>query len=162
VLIDQHAAHERVLFNRFRTRLEAGDTLSQPLLLALTVEVDAAAMIASEDHQGHLRSLGFEVEPFGTRTLRVLAAPVETPPSRVEQALVEVLAGLRNRSIDDALASLACHSAVRFGDSLDLSEQRRLIEELEVTIPGETCPHGRPTRLLIDRQDLKLHFRRNY
>ncbi len=162
VLIDQHAAHERVLYNRFRSRLSSGASLSQPLLLASTIDVDAAAVAALPDQQGDLRSLGFEVEAFGTRTIRVLAAPAETPPGRVEAALIEVLAGLRQRSLDDALASLACHSAVRFGDSLDAAEQRRLIEELEVTAPSETCPHGRPTRLLIEWQDLKLHFRRNY
>jgi len=88
--------------------------------------------------------------------------PAETPPERIETAFLEVLEGLRNHSLDEALASLACHSAVRFGDPLEPSEQRRLIEELESTTPDATCPHGRPTRLVLDWQDLKRHFRRNY
>ena len=162
VLIDQHAAHERVLFNRFRARLENGRAQSQVLLLPVVVELDPATMAALSGEDQTLRSLGFEVEAFGPRAARVLAAPAETPPARIEAALLEVLAGLRNRSIDEALASLACHSAVRFGDPLDPSEQRRLIEELESTMPYATCPHGRPTRLVIDWQDLKRHFRRNY
>ena len=91
-----------------------------------------------------------------------MAAPAETPPARIEAAFLEVLEGLRNHSIDDALASLSCHSAVRFGDPLEPAEQRRLIEELESTTPDATCPHGRPTRLVLDWQDLKRHFRRNY
>ncbi len=162
VLIDQHAAHERVLFNRFRGRIESGKPLSQPLLIPLTVELDAAAMVAVADHQAELRSLGFQVEAFGTRSVRLLAAPLETPVSRVEGALLEVLDGLRGRSLDAALATLSCHSAVRFGDSLEPAEQRRLIEELQGTSSGETCPHGRPTRLLLEWQELKRHFRRNY
>ena len=162
VLIDQHAAHERVLFNRFKARLESGRTLSQPLLLPPVLELDAAAMVLLAERETELRGLGFEVEPFGPRAARVLAAPVETPAARVEAALAEVLAGLRERSLDDALASLACHSAVRFGDPLEPAEQRRLIEELQSTTPDATCPHGRPTRLVLDWQDLKRHFRRYY
>ena len=102
------------------------------------------------------------MEAFGARAARIQAAPVETPPARIEAALLEVLAGLRSQSVDEALASLACHSAVRFGDPLEPAEQRRLIEELEATTPDATCPHGRPTRLVLEWQDLKRHFRRNY
>ncbi len=162
VLIDQHAAHERVLFNRFRASVEDGLMHSQALLLPVVVELDPARMAALAGEERALRSLGFEVEAFGPRAARVLAAPAETPPARIEAAFLEVLAGLRNRSLDEALASLACHSAVRFGDPLEPSEQRRLIEELESTTPDATCPHGRPTRLVLDWQDLKRHFRRNY
>jgi DNA mismatch repair protein MutL len=162
VLIDQHAAHERILFNRFQARLEGGQVQSQALLLPVVVELDAARMAALAGEDGTLRSLGFEVEAFGPRAARVLAAPAETPPARIETAFLEVLEGLRNHSLDEALASLACHSAVRFGDPLEPAEQRRLIEELESTTPDATCPHGRPTRLVLDWQDLKRHFRRNY
>jgi DNA mismatch repair protein MutL len=162
VLIDQHAAHERVLFNRFQARLEGGQAHSQALLLPVAVELDPARMAALAGERETLRSLGFEVEAFGPRTARVTAAPAETPPERIETAFLEVLEGLRNHSLDEALASLACHSAVRFGDPLEPSEQRRLIEELESTTPDATCPHGRPTRLVLDWQDLKRHFRRNY
>ena len=162
VLIDQHAAHERVLFNRFRARFDSGDSASQGLLLPIVIELDAAGLAALAENSDALRSLGFEVEPFGPRAARVLAAPTETPAARIEAALREVLSGLRDRSLDAALASLACHSAVRFGDPLDATEQRRLIEELESTTPDATCPHGRPTRLLLEWQELKRHFRRNY
>ena len=162
VLIDQHAAHERVLFNRFQARLEGGQTASQALLLPVVVELDPGRVAALAGEDGALRSLGFEVEAFGPRAARVLAAPVETPPARIETAFLEVFEGLRNHSLDEALASLACHSAVRFGDPLEPAEQRRLIEELESTTPDATCPHGRPTRLVLDWQELKRHFRRNY
>ena len=162
VLIDQHAAHERVLFNRFRTRLDSGRPVSQALLIPVVVELDAATTALLGDRTGELAALGFELESFGPRAVRILAGPAETPPERLEPALREVLEGLRTNSIDDALASLACHSAVRFGDSLEPEEQRRLIDELQATTPDATCPHGRPTRLLLDWQELKRHFRRNY
>jgi DNA mismatch repair protein MutL len=162
VLIDQHAAHERVLFNRFQARLESGKPLSQALLLPIVVELDAAAIALLDDRAAELAGFGFELEAFGPRAVRVLAGPVETPSERLETALLEVLEGLRANSLDDALASLACHSAVRFGDRLEPEEQRRLLDELQSTTPDATCPHGRPTRLLLDWQELKRHFRRNY
>lgn len=162
VLIDQHAAHERVLYNRFRSRLEGGPGVSQPLLLPLVVEADASQVAALDEHLGELSALGFEVEVFGPRALRIGAGPVETPPERLQEAFAEALAGLARRNQEEALAALACHSAVRFGDRLDAAEQRRLVEELETTTPDGTCPHGRPTRLVIEWQELKRHFRRNY
>jgi DNA mismatch repair protein MutL len=91
---------------------------------------------------------------------------VETPAGRVPEALRELLAIMVDSGpqdlVEKAAASLACHSAVRFGDRLDGAEQRRLLQELEEAENSITCPHGRPTRLILDWQDLKRHFRRNY
>jgi DNA mismatch repair protein MutL len=168
VLVDQHAAHERVLFNRFLARLESRSLAapSQALLLPETVELEPALVAAAADHRERLRLLGFEVEEFGPRTLRMTAAPAETPPDRARPALLEMLAVLAGSRADeglkDAAASLACHSAVRFGDRMEPVEQRRLLAELEVADHSITCPHGRPTRLVLSWQDLKRHFRRNY
>jgi DNA mismatch repair protein MutL len=168
VLVDQHAAHERVLYNRFLARLEARSLAapSQTLLLPETVELDPAQVAAASDHRERLRALGFEAEEFGPRTLRLTAAPAETPPERAAPALRELLTVLADSRPDEALkeaaSSLACHSAVRFGDRLDPAEQRRLLAELEVADGSITCPHGRPTRLVLSWQELKRHFKRNY
>ncbi|HEY7201281.1 MAG TPA: DNA mismatch repair protein MutL, partial [Candidatus Dormibacteraeota bacterium] len=168
VLVDQHAAHERVLYNRFLARLESRSlaALSQTLLLPETVELDPAQVAAASDHRDRLRALGFEVEEFGPRTVRLTAHPAETPPDRALPALQQLLTVLAesrpDEAIKDAAASLACHSAVRFGDRLEPAEQRRLLAELEVADHSITCPHGRPTRLLLSWQELKRHFRRNY
>lgn len=166
VLVDQHAAHERILFNRFMARLAGAGSMSQPLLLPQVVDVAAPALLRVGEQRRALEALGFQVEEFGPGSVRVLAAPVETPAARVGEALQEMLAILsRERepdARDRAIASLACHSAVRFGDSLDPVEQRRLLDELGSTEPSLTCPHGRPTRLVVDWQQLKRHFRRNY
>jgi DNA mismatch repair protein MutL len=166
VLVDQHAAHERVLYNRFLARLNGAPAPSQSLLIPQTIDLEANQMAAAADHRDSLQALGFQVEEFGPGCVQMLAAPVETPPARVEEALGELLSTLADSRAtgwaEGAAASLACHSAVRFGDQLDLAEQRRLLSDLEAAENSVTCPHGRPTRLVLDWQDLKRHFRRNY
>jgi DNA mismatch repair protein MutL len=166
VLVDQHAAHERILYNRLLERLRRGTGMSQPLLMPQAVDVEPALMAAAADHRAELASLGLELEEFGPRSLRIAAVPVEMPASRATAAVQETLAALSEHRGDGALekaaAALACHSAVRFGDVLEPAEQRRLLADLETTEDSITCPHGRPTRLLMDWKDLTRHFRRNY
>jgi len=166
VLVDQHAAHERVLYNRLRQRLRDGRGSSQPLLIPQAIDVEPSLIAAAADHREQLARLGLEYEEFGPRSLRVTAVPVELPPGRATAAIQETLAALDENRGDDALnkaaAALACHSAVRFGDVLDVSEQRRLLADLEAAEESITCPHGRPTRLLVEWQELTRHFRRNY
>ena len=166
VLVDRHAAHERVLYNRLLERLRAGAGLSQPLLMPQAVDVEPAMMAAAADHRVALAGLGLELEEFGPRSLRITAVPVEMPAGRATAAVQETLTALSEHRGDGALekaaAALACHSAVRFGDVLDPAEQRRLLADLEATQESITCPHGRPTRLLVEWKDLTRHFRRNY
>jgi DNA mismatch repair protein MutL len=166
VLVDQHAAHERVLYNRLLERLRSGRGMSQPLLIPQAVDVEPALIAAAADHRADLANLGLEYEEFGPRSLRITAVPVEMPAGRATAAVQETLAALAENRGDGALekaaAALACHSAVRFGDVLDVAEQRRLLADLESTEESVTCPHGRPTRLLVEWQELTRHFRRNY
>lgn len=166
VLVDQHAAHERILYNRFLERLREGGGVSQPLLVPMAVEVAPRAQAAARDAASELERLGFEIEDFGPASVRVLAAPAETPVARIEEALLDLLETLAGARADDRLekiaASLACHSAVRFGDRLEAPEQRRLLEQLERDPDALTCPHGRPTRIQISAQELRRSFRRNY
>jgi DNA mismatch repair protein MutL len=166
VLIDQHAAHERILYNRLLARLRDGRGMSQPLLMPAAVDVEPALMAAAADHRAELMALGLELEEFGPRSLRVIAVPAEMPSGRATRAVQETLAALSESRADGAVekaaAALACHSAVRFGDVLDAAEQRRLLDDLEAAEESVTCPHGRPTRLLVEWQELTRHFRRNY
>ena len=166
VLVDQHAAHERVLYNRLLERLRSGRGMSQPLLIPQAVDVEPALIAAAADHRADLANLGLEYEEFGPRSLRITAVPVEMPAGRATAAVQETLGALAESRGDGALekaaAALACHSAVRFGDVLDVAEQRRLLADLESTEDSVTCPHGRPTRLLVEWQELTRHFRRNY
>ena len=166
VLVDQHAAHERILYNRLLERLRSGRGSSQPLLIPQAVDLDPASIAAAADHRAELANLGLEYEEFGPRSLRITAVPVELPSGRATAAIQETLGALaENRgdgAIEKAAAALACHSAVRFGDVLDVAEQRRLLADLETAEESITCPHGRPTRLLVEWQELTRHFRRNY
>ena len=166
VLVDQHAAHERILYNRLLERLRSGRGMSQPLLMPQAVDVEPRLMAAAADHRADLANLGLEYEEFGPRSLRITAVPVEMPAGRATAAIQETLAALADNLGDGALekaaAALACHSAVRFGDVLDPAEQRRLLADLEAAEDSVTCPHGRPTRLLVEWQDLTRHFGRNY
>lgn len=166
VLVDQHAAHERVLYNRLLERLRGGRGMSQPLLMPQAMDVEPALMAAAADHRSELAALGLELEEFGPRSLRITAVPVEMPAGRATAAVQETLAALSEHrgdgATEKAAAALACHSAVRFGDVLDPPEQRRLLADLETTEESVTCPHGRPTRLLVEWKDLTRHFRRNY
>jgi DNA mismatch repair protein MutL len=166
VLVDQHAAHERVLYNRLLERLRTGRGMSQPLLMPQAIDVEPRLIAAAADHREDLANLGLEYEEFGPRSLRITAVPVEMPAGRATAAVQETLAALADNrdggALEKAAAALACHSAVRFGDVLDLAEQRRLLVDLEAAEESVTCPHGRPTRLLLEWQDLTRHFRRNY
>ncbi len=166
VLVDQHAAHERILYNRLLDRLRSGRGASQPLLIPQAVDLDPSLIAAATDHRAELANLGLEYEEFGPRSVRITAVPVELPAGRATTAIQETLAALaENRgdgAISSAAAALACHSAVRFGDVLDMAEQRRLLADLENAEESITCPHGRPTRLLVEWQELTRHFRRNY
>ncbi len=166
VLVDQHAAHERVLYNRLLGRLRAGGGASQPLLIPQAVDLEPALIAAAIDHRDEMSRLGLEYEEFGPRSLRITAVPVELPSGRTTAAIQETLTSLAEsrgeEGIHKAASALACHSAVRFGDVLDISEQRRLLADLEDTEDSITCPHGRPTRLLVEWQELTRHFRRNY
>jgi DNA mismatch repair protein MutL len=166
VLVDQHAAHERVLYNRLLERLRTGRGASQPLLIPQAVDVEPSLIAAAADHRAELANLGLEYEEFGPRSLRITAVPLEMPAGRATAAIQETLSALAEHrgdgAIEKAAVSLACHSAVRFGDVLDIAEQRRLLADLEAAEESITCPHGRPTRLLVEWQELTRHFRRNY
>jgi DNA mismatch repair protein MutL len=166
VLVDQHAAHERVLYNRLLERLRSGLGASQPLLIPQAVDVEPSLIAAAADHRADLATLGLEYEEFGPRSLRITAVPLEMPAGRATAAVQETLAALNETrgegAMHKAAAALACHSAVRFGDVLDIAEQRRLLTDLETAEESVTCPHGRPTRLIVEWQELTRHFRRNY
>lgn len=166
VLVDQHAAHERVLYNRLLERLRTGVGASQPLLMPQAVDVEPSLIAAAADHRADLATLGLEYEEFGPRSLRITAVPLEMPAGRATAAVQETLVALSENRGDQAMhkaaAALACHSAVRFGDVLDPAEQRTLLADLETAEESITCPHGRPTRLVVEWQELTRHFRRNY
>jgi DNA mismatch repair protein MutL len=166
VLVDQHAAHERVLFERLRAAWRERAVARQALLLPATVELppERAARLAEAD----LERIGFDVEPFGAGVFVVRAIPAELAGEDPAALLCNVAdqidpeAGdLRApEAVDRLFASLACHAARRAGDRLAPGEQHALLAALD-TIPwAPTCPHGRPVAIPITRGELERRFRR--
>ncbi|HSP56588.1 MAG TPA: DNA mismatch repair endonuclease MutL, partial [Dehalococcoidia bacterium] len=163
-LIDQHAAHERVLYERFvRGRAEAAADV-QGLLDPLSLEVSPRhrALLAGEGEA--LRAYGLEVEPFGESAYLVRAVPRSLAAGEIRDSVVRFLdLMLEEGEIDgrDRVAmSLACHGAVRAGKTLSLEEMRDLVRQLEESEAPNTCPHGRPTMILMSADVLAREFGR--
>ena len=162
-LIDQHAAHERVVYDRLLAR--PPEEARQPLLEPALAELDPFRMAALEEHGAHLERLGVAVEPFGDAACIVRAVPAgfgAKDPAAALLALLDQLAGERRVSdpFARAAATVACHSSVRAGTALAAEEMRRLVEDLEGTASPRTCPHGRPTLVHVRRDALERQFGR--
>ena len=165
VLIDQHAAHERVLFDRIVRRLEQRQPSSQLLLIPHVLDLTPGQIAAFEEHESWLDTLGFEGERFGPHTIRVRAAPAEMPEGRVGRVLELLLTDLLgertpDRRLRETAAMLACHSAVRFGDAMTPESARQLLSSLAATEEPISCPHGRPTTLILPDDQLRRLFKR--
>ena len=174
-LVDQHAAHERVVFDRMVSRRERGQPegkaeVSQPLLAAVSVELTPSHETTLQDNLEAITAYGFEVEPFGERTYLLRAVPaVLTAPVLNDggpgKALVDILdmatlEGLTRQKEDVMAASIACHAAIRAGQSLSEPEMTALLEQLEATPNPHTCPHGRPTMIHFTAYQVEREFGR--
>jgi len=165
VLVDQHAAHERVLFDRILHRLEGGEPASQLLLIPQDVDLMPAQVTGFQQHASWLETLGFTGELFGPHTVRLRAAPSDMPEGRVARVLDLLLTDLvgertPDRRLRETAALIACHSAVRFGDPLTPEAARELLRALAATDEPISCPHGRPTTLLLPDDQLRRLFKR--
>jgi DNA mismatch repair protein MutL len=170
VLVDPHAAHEKILYVELLAESEAAshegrEAASQLLLVDAVVSVDAAALERLSECLDTLTGMGFQVEPFGPGLVRCRAVPAaagSADPERLVRDLLDSLQGAGDATIRRRrLAALtACHAAVRLGDRLDPREQGRLLERLVVTPGGLTCPHGRPTAIVLDDRSLRRAFGR--
>ena len=164
-LIDQHAAHERVLFERYMTSLTASAAPSQPLLAPVVLELTPPQASLVTGLAPSLQEHGFTVEPFGPGGFLLRAAPADLRRDDPARAFVELLDLLtREDSPADprrrVAASLACHAAVRAGQTLAPEEMRDLLQQLEACDTPQTCPHGRPTMLHLSSDELARRFSR--
>ena len=163
-LIDQHAAHERVVFDRLKATTGREEGV-QPLLEPVLVELDRTATAVFEEHGSHLTQLGLTLEPFGDAACLVRAAPAGFGDGDIAGGLRAMLEKLGNERrvadpFDRAAASVACHSSVRAGMALSLEEMRQLLEDLGATASPRTCPHGRPTLVHVRQDTLARQFGR--
>ena len=168
VIVDQHAAHERLTEERLRAEFQAGGVRAQPLLLPVVVDmapIDTARLLAEART---LSRLGLEIEAFGPGAVLVRAVPAalkEVDAAALLRDLAEELAesaaplALEAR-LDAALARLACHRAIRAGRRLEAAEMSALLREMEATPRASTCSHGRPTYLKLSKAELEKMFGR--
>ena len=168
LIIDQHVAHERVLFEQVLERLTTGELESQRLLEPLILELGPSATNVLANHATGLKRLGFEIEDFGAGTLRVSAVPVlvglETAAGTL-RAIADDLDGLdRGARVDEALrrtaATMACHAAVKAHDPLTREKMQYILDELRRTAYSTVCPHGRPVVLRLTRREIERNFQR--
>ncbi len=167
-LIDQHAAHERVLYEQLMTtRARQGHLPSQQLLDPIPVNVNSDLGSLLTTHQEMLQRLGFVVEPFGSDTYLVRAVPAVLSSQQPAQALEDVLDGLREardmvgEQLEKELIARICkRAAVKAGQILSEEEMRQLVRDLEACQTPQTCPHGRPTIWHISASELAKRFKR--
>jgi DNA mismatch repair protein MutL len=165
-LVDQHAAHERVVYDRLLARRASAQTpAAQPLLEPLLIEVGVARAAVAAAAAEDLAALGLVLEPFGEGALLLRQVPIGF---RADDPVVAVSGVLDAIERDDrvptgfgrAAATVACHSSVRAGMSLSMEEMRQLIEDLAATETPRTCPHGRPTLILLGTEAIERQFGR--
>jgi DNA mismatch repair protein MutL len=168
LLIDQHAAHERVTFEKLRRELRDGGIRTQAMLAPVSVELSPARASQVHGALSELRAMGFEVEPFGPTTLLLKGAPAVFGPEGGAKLLTDMIesmgdGGFRGggeAAFENWLKQLACHGSVRVGRVLEMAEIHSLLAELDRTEFKTNCPHGRPVHIQFGRGQIERMFRR--
>ncbi|HZV07794.1 MAG TPA: DNA mismatch repair endonuclease MutL [Gemmataceae bacterium] len=168
LVIDQHALHERILFEQIKRRIQSGPLETQPLLIPEPVELTAEQAARTLEHRDALAELGLGIEDFGGGTILLTSYPAllgRRSPQTILRAVVDHLiskerAPSREVLFNDLMSLMACHAAVRAGDRLTPEQMAALVEQRQLADDTHHCPHGRPTALLFSRHDLERQFRR--
>lgn len=167
-LIDQHVAHERILYEKVLRQRSQGEPESQRLLIPLVVTLRPGQEHVYESIETEFRANGFDIEPFGSRTIAVKATPADLSPHDAEALVQEILdtpeRELRELGLGDfekhIAATIACHAAIKVNMPLDMPKMRWLMEELTKTEVPMACPHGRPIALKYGMKDILKAFHR--
>jgi DNA mismatch repair protein MutL len=172
VIVDMHAAHERVVYEKLKRAADQQNLSTQPLLIPATFSAEALDCALVDDEKVQLAALGFDIEAIGPTTLAVRAVPTvlaHVSPERLARAVVKELHGsggtgitrqsLRDRR-DGMLSTMACHSAVRANRQLSIPEMNALLRDMENTAGADQCNHGRPTWRQVDSSELDRWFMR--
>lgn len=179
MIIDQHALHERILYERFRDRILAGPLESQRMLVPATIEVSPTQAIAATEHADLLARLGIEVTAFGPTTLAVQSFPTLLPNLDMAAFVSDLLETMGDANVETSkspsveagdlpdetllhkcLDMMACKAAVKAGDPLTTDEMQALLSQRHLTARSSNCPHGRPTTLELSTRDLEKQFKR--
>ncbi|NLV24890.1 MAG: DNA mismatch repair endonuclease MutL [Deltaproteobacteria bacterium] len=168
VLVDQHAAHERVGFEKLKAQFREQQIDRQELLLPPVMGLEFAEAAALEEHREELGRLGFDAEPYGNRSCAIRAVPAILDPRQAETALKDVLAELTSletgssldEALDRVLIRMACHGMVRANQALSLEEMKALLKEMERIDVNSHCPHGRPVMIRFGLGEIERMFQR--
>ena len=168
VLIDQHAAHERVAFERLRRQMDTGRVERQSLLIPQTIELSAGEMNLLEQKADVMERFGFSLEPFGPGSYAITAAPALLPEGDYAQIVRQMVAELADvdtstrlrQHLEERLATLACHSVIRANRRLEVHEMRALLDDLDGIDFATQCPHGRPVLIEWSEAELERMFKR--
>lgn len=168
VVIDQHALHERILYEQLRERALRGNLETQRLLVPEPVDLSSPEVAAVLEHQDLLGQLGLQVEAFGGDTVLVSSCPVmlsNSSPAEILRELIEPLvsggkAPDRRDLLDELLHMMSCKAAIKAGDRLTPEEISALLEQRHLAQDAHHCPHGRPTALVFTREELDKQFKR--
>lgn len=168
VLLDQHAAHERILYEKFLNRRDQEKAPAQMLLLPVLLELPPLPEEAAEELVEALRSLGVELARAGGRSFWLKSTPPELTPDQAVQAVQETAealasgpsAGHPEENIRSLIRTMACHGAIRAGQALGMGEMRALLRQLDQTENPSHCPHGRPLWFLLSLDEIEKRFKR--
>jgi DNA mismatch repair protein MutL len=168
VLVDQHAAHERIVYEKFKAQLQAGGIEQQPLLVPEVVELPAGDMQLLLEHAVDLATLGLEIEAFGPTAIAVRGVPALLGNPNAGDLVHDVLEDLHDLGkgqtlqdrLDATLSRMACHGSIRANRALSLAEMNALLRQMETTPNAGQCNHGRPTYVELSKADLEKLFDR--
>jgi len=168
ILVDAHAAHERVTYEQFKSQYHQGSVPSQPLLLPVQIQVSSAEAELADDQQAFFMSLGFELNRMGEETLVVRAVPALLSGVDIGLLVKDVLADIIQHGMsqriqersNEILASIACHGSVRANRRLTIPEMNALLRDMEKTERSGQCNHGRPTWVELSKKELDKLFLR--
>ncbi len=164
-LIDQHAAHERIMYEYIREKYNSRDIPMQELMMPIIVELSPAEKLLYSDNSLVFQNLGFEIEWFGENTLAIRAIPIIMGEPCTGEFFSNILDSIRDTTaaaspLEKIIISMACKNAIKAGDSITPEETRELINRLMKTKQPYTCPHGRPTIITMSRYELEKKFKR--
>ncbi|MBN1911580.1 MAG: DNA mismatch repair endonuclease MutL [Pirellulales bacterium] len=168
IIVDQHALHERILYEHLRQRILSGEVETQALLVPEPVDLAAAEAAAAVEHRELLAQLGMTIEPFGGDTILVTGYPAmlaNLNPADVLRMLLTELVDegrepTRRDLLDDLMHGIACKAAIKAGDRLSPEEVEALLEQRHLVSDPHHCPHGRPAALVFSRDELDKQFKR--
>ncbi len=168
VIVDMHAAHERIVYERLKTQMDTASIASQPLLIPATFAATAQEIATAEASVEALATLGLEITPFSPKTLAVRAVPTTLTQGDAVELARSVLAELAQhdassviqRAQNELLSTMACHGAVRANRKLTLDEMNALLRQMEATERSDQCNHGRPTWRQVSIKELDALFMR--